>query len=142
MKDLDQQSKTIYLKEYKKPDFLIDNVELTFELYDEKTRVVSVLQVIKNTSDKAASLVLMGEGLELGEVKIDNILLDSSAYKVTDTTLTIADVADKFSLEIETFTKPQENFSLEGLYKSVVITARNVRQKGLGKSLIFWTDLM
>lgn len=118
MKDLDQQSKTIYLKEYKKPDFLIDKVELTFELYDEKTRVVSVLQIIKNTSDKAASLVLMGEGLELGEVKIDNILLESSAYKVTDTTLTIPDVADNFSLEIETFTKPQENFSLEGLYKS------------------------
>jgi len=118
MKDLDQQSKTIYLKDYKAPDFLIDHVELTFELDDEQTRVISVLQLIKNTSDKTASLVLMGECLELGEVKINNTLLDNSAYEVTDTTLTIFDVADNFSLEIETFIKPQENFSLEGLYKS------------------------
>jgi len=118
MKDLDQQSKTIFLKDYKAPDFLIDHVELTFELDDEQTRVLSVLQLIKNTSDKTASLVLMGECLELGEVKIDNSLLDNSAYEVTDTTLTIFDVADNFSLEIETFIKPQENFSLEGLYKS------------------------
>ena len=35
MKDLDHQSKTIYLKEYKQPDFLIDHVELTFALADE-----------------------------------------------------------------------------------------------------------
>ncbi len=118
MKDLDQQSKTIYLKDYKTPDFLIEHVELTFELFDEQTRVISVLQLIKNTSDKAASLVLMGECLELGEVKIDNSVLENSAYEVTDTTLTIFDVADNFSLEIETFIKPQENFSLEGLYKS------------------------
>jgi len=118
MKDLDQQSKTIYLKEYKKPDFLIDHVELTFELHDEKTRVLSVLQLTKNTSDKVSSLVLMGECLELGEVKVDNVLLDKSAYEVTDTALTISDVPDSFSLEIETFIKPQENFSLEGLYKS------------------------
>jgi len=118
MKDLDQQSKTIYLKEYKKPDFLIDHVELTFELHDEQTRVISVLRLIRNTSDKASPLILMGECLELGTVKIDNALLDNNAYVVSDTTLTISDVPDNFSLEIETFIKPQENFSLEGLYKS------------------------
>jgi aminopeptidase N len=118
MKDIEQQSKTIYLKEYKKPDFLIDHVELTFELHEEKTRVHSVLQLTRKTSDKASALTLMGECLELGELKIDGALLDAHAYEVTDTRLTIADVPDDFSLEIETFIKPQENFSLEGLYKS------------------------
>jgi aminopeptidase N len=118
MKDLDQQSKTIYLSEYEQPDFLIEKVDLTFELGEDKTRVTSVLQVVKNTTDIVSSLVLMGEGLELGDIKIDGILLDSDAYEVTDTTLMIAGVADHFLLQIETFTKPQENFSLEGLYKS------------------------
>ena len=65
MKEL-EQTKTIYLKDYKAPDFLIDNVDLTFELDDEQTRVISVLQLIKNTADKTASLVLTGECLELG----------------------------------------------------------------------------
>ncbi len=118
MKDLEQPSKTIYLKEYKKPDFLISHVELTFDLGEEQTRVYSVLQVTRNTSDEAAPLILMGECLELGEIKLDGVLLGSSACEVTDTRLTIADVPNRFSLEIETFIKPQENFSLEGLYKS------------------------
>ncbi len=118
MKDIEQQLKTIYLKEYKKPDFLIDHVELTFELGNEQTRVYSVLQIKRNTSDKNAPLVLMGEYLELGTIKLAGATLDKSAYEVSDTDLTIPDVPDNFSLEIETFIKPQENFSLEGLYKS------------------------
>lgn len=118
MKDIDYQSKSIYLKDYQQPDFLIDHVDLTFELHEEQTRVVSVMQISKNTTDENTSLILMGECLELGYIKVDDTLLDATTYEVTDTTLTILDVPDKFTLEIETFIKPQENFSLEGLYKS------------------------
>ena len=118
MKDLDHQSKTIYLKDYQAPEFLIDHVDLTFELEEDKTRVLSSLQLNKNTTSKASPLVLMGECLELGDVKVDNVLLESGAYKVTETTLTVFDVPEVFNLEIETFIKPQENFSLEGLYQS------------------------
>lgn len=118
MKDIDHQSKSIYLKDYQQPDFLIDHVDLTFELNEEQTRVVSVMQVFKNTTAANSSLVLMGECLQLGSVKVDGSLRDTTGYEVTDTTLTVFDVPDKFSLEIETFIKPQENFSLEGLYKS------------------------
>jgi aminopeptidase N len=118
MKDIDHQSKSIYLKDYQQPDFLIDHVDLTFELHEEQTRVVSVMQIIKNSTARSSSLILMGERLELGDVKVAGVLLDATDYVVTDTTLTVAEVADKFTLEIETFIKPQENFSLEGLYKS------------------------
>ena len=118
MKDIDQQSKAIYLKDYQQPEFLIDHVDLTFELEEEQTRVVSVMLLDKNTVEEKSSLVLMGECLELGSVKLDNVLLEATGYEVTDTTLTVFDVPDKFILEIETFIKPQENFSLEGLYKS------------------------
>ena len=118
MKDIDLQSKSIYLKDYQQPDFLIGHVDLTFELHEEQTRVISVMQISKNTTDENASLILMGECLELGCIKVDDTLLDVTAYEVTDITLTVLDVPDKFTLEIETFIKPQENFSLEGLYKS------------------------
>ena len=116
MKDIDHQSRTIYLDAYEKPDFLIDHVDLCFELEEEQTRVLSTLKLQTQVSGKP--LVLQGEELELGEVKIDNTLLDLAAYEVTGTTLTVFDVPDVFTLEIETFVKPQENFSLEGLYKS------------------------
>ena len=118
MKDIDHQSKSIYLKDYQLPDYLIDHVDLTFELHEEQTRVVSVMQIIKNSTTSNASLVLMGECLELGEVKLDGAQLDAAAYEVTETSLTVSGVPEKFTLEIETFIKPQENFSLEGLYKS------------------------
>ncbi len=118
MEDLDQQSKTIYLKDYQEPDFLIDHVDLSFELEEEQTRVVAILQLKKQFSGVTRPLLLVGECLELGEVKLDSQLLDSSAYKVTETDLTLFDVPDRFTLEIETYIKPQENFSLEGLYKS------------------------
>ena len=118
MKDLDQQAKTIYLKDYQQPDFWIERVDLTFELEEEQTRVISTLQLKKHENSSASSLVLMGECLELGLVKIDDVVIDSDRYEVTETTLTVLDVADAFTLEIETFLKPQENFSLEGLYKS------------------------
>ena len=118
MKDLDQQAKTIYLKDYHQPDFWIEHVDLMFELEEEKTRVVSKLQIKKHDKSTVSSLVLMGECLELGRVKIDDDVVDGSGYKVTETTLTILAVPDDFVLEIETFLKPQENFSLEGLYKS------------------------
>jgi len=118
MKDLDQPSKTIYLSEYKKPDFLIGHVDLTFELAEEQTRVISNMQLTRSSDDKSCSLVLMGESLELGQVKIDGDVVDSTSYTVTKTELILSDAPDFFTLEIETFIKPQENFSLEGLYKS------------------------
>jgi len=118
MQDLDHQAKTIFLKDYKVPDFIIEHVDLTFELEEERTRVYSILKLKKQRSNETCPLVLMGEALELGEVKIGDSLLDNSAYEVTETTLTILEVPESFILEIETFIKPQENFSLEGLYKS------------------------
>jgi aminopeptidase N len=118
MKDLDQQAKTIYLKDYQQPDFWIEQVDLIFELEEEQTRVVSKLQLKKHNSSSASSLVLMGECLELGSLKVDDVVISGDGYKTTETTLTVFDVPDVFILEIETFIKPQENFSLEGLYKS------------------------
>ena len=116
MKDLDQQAKTIYLNEYQKPHFQIDHVDLTFELSEELTRVVSVMKLRRQTVGEP--LVLMGEKLTLVKVKLDGHSLANTAYELSDTTLTVFDVPDDFTLEIETIIQPQENFSLEGLYKS------------------------
>ena len=118
MKDLDQHPKTIYLKDYKEPDFLIEKVELTFDLGEKNTDVICSLQIKKNESSDAGSLVLLGEDLQLKQVKLDGVTLGDSAYKLSDTDLTIFDVPDTFVLETEVVIKPQENFSLEGLYKS------------------------
>lgn len=115
----DSTPSIIYLKEYTQPLYWIDNVDLIFELGEEQTRVHSTLRVRKNKSiTDGSTLVLHGEGLSLGKIKIDSDVISESAYSVTDDELSIVDVPDTFMLEIETFIKPQENTSLEGLYKS------------------------
>lgn len=118
MKDTEQQNRTIYRKDYTPPDFLIETVDLTFELEEDKTRVRSQMRLKKNPASDAASLELMGENLELGEIFLDDQPLAASDYSVDATGLKIFNVPDTFELEIETFIKPQENLSLEGLYKS------------------------
>ena len=118
MKDLDHQSKTIYLSEYAGPDFLVDTVDLTFELEEDRTRVRSQMRLKRNQQSTAGTLELMGENLELGEIFLDEQPLQADDYAVDDTSLSIFNVPDAFELEIETFIRPQENFSLEGLYKS------------------------
>ena len=59
-------------------------MDLTFELDEGKTRVVSKLQLKKHEDSHVSSLVLMGEGLELGSVKIDDNVGDGSGYKVIE----------------------------------------------------------
>jgi len=111
--------KTIYLKEYTPPKYWIDRVNLKFELCEEETRVVAELSLKRNDSVSGANtLALHGEQLRLGSLYIDKNKLDESAYTVTEEQLTIHDVPDQFVLKTETFIKPQENTSLEGLYKS------------------------
>jgi len=67
---------------------------------------------------QSQALVLDGSDMELISVSLDGQVLEPDAYTVTETTLEIPDVPDQFILECETLTKPQENTSLEGLYKS------------------------
>jgi aminopeptidase N len=109
----------IYLKDYSQPAYWIDRVDLRFELGEEQTRVLSRLELRRNDSSSAArTLTLDGEQLQLGEVRLDGNVLDSAGFECTDAELHIHQVPDAFTLEIETFTRPQQNTSLEGLYKS------------------------
>ena len=115
----DPNPNTIYLKDYAQPAYCITNVDLVFNLEEEQTQVSSTLSLSKNESISGEQpLVLQGEELCLESVSIDGRLLEASEYAVTDTDLTIHSVPDTFTLEIKTTTKPQENTSLEGLYKS------------------------
>ncbi len=110
---------TIYLKDYTPPQYWIETVNLLFELGEEHTRVVSEIQVRRNQDVEGAHILqLDGENLELGAIIIDGRALSDNDFSVTTEQLWIPDVADHFTLQIETFIKPQENHSLEGLYKS------------------------
>ncbi len=111
--------KAIYLKDYTPPQYWIDSISLRFELGEEQTRVVSEMDIRRNTNVNGPKILeLDGESLRLGSVFLNNRALSDSEFSVTPEALWIPDVPDEFTLQVETFIKPQENTSLEGLYKS------------------------
>jgi len=112
--------KTIYLKDYRKPDYLIETVNLEFDLDETHTRVKSLLTVVCN-HDKCEgihALVLNGRDLALKTVKLDGQALREQDYKLDASSLTILPVHDRFTLEIETEINPRDNTELSGLYLS------------------------
>lgn len=113
------QPQTIYLKDYQVPPFLVDHVDLRFELFEEGARVHSTLTIRRNPDSKGGQpLQLDGDTLELVELQLDGQPLSASAYQATPSELEIPDVPDTFTLVVVTWLHPQDNTRLEGLYKS------------------------
>ncbi|MFQ5534634.1 MAG: aminopeptidase N [Sphingomonadales bacterium] len=116
MKDADR--KTIHREDYKPSNYLIDEVELRFELGEDVTTVRAELNIRRAEGAGESPLVLDGKGLTLVSVALDGRALGDGDYQTDDDTLTIAAPPAAFSLRIVTEIKPQENTLLEGLYKS------------------------
>ncbi|WP_415063217.1 aminopeptidase N [Bdellovibrio sp.] len=125
----------IYLKDYKAPGFTVESVNLDFNLNEDFCRVLAKTQ-IKKTSP-GAELRLNGEDLKLVAIKINGQTLSVDQYTVTPEELTIPNVPDSFTLEIETELQPQNNTSLEGLYKSNGIFCTQCEAQGFRKITYF-----
>ncbi|MEH6526357.1 MAG: aminopeptidase N [Sneathiella sp.] len=113
------QPATIYLKDYKQPDFSIRSIDLVVELGEEETTVSSTMH-LKRVNTQTSTLSLNGENLELCSVSRNDLRLDTTAYEFSDDYLHIPIPASEkeFTLAVVTKIKPQENTALEGLYKS------------------------
>lgn len=110
------QPQTIHRKDYRRPDYRIETVDLEFDLQPEATLVKATLALKAETS--GAPLRLDGEELELLSIAIDGKLLDKAAYAVDAESLTIFIPPANFTLEIVTRVNPKGNTQLSGLYQS------------------------
>ncbi|MGI9286032.1 MAG: aminopeptidase N [Pseudomonadales bacterium] len=130
----DAQPRTIYLEDYRPPDFLIETTELRFELAEDHALVHSKLKLRRNaTADPQAALKLDGQELELRAVAINDTPLLPEQYLLADELLTINSVPDEFYFSCITRIKPQENTSLEGLYKSQGMFCTQCEAQGFRK---------
>jgi aminopeptidase N len=112
---------TTHLKNYTAPAFLIETIDLTFDLGEEITRVKSVLAIKKNPDAKEHTkkdLALSGESLKLINIYLNDELLDKKHYQLSEDSLTILNVPDQFKLEINNEISPINNTALSGLYVS------------------------
>ncbi|GAB4442964.1 MAG: aminopeptidase N [Rhodocyclaceae bacterium] len=112
--------RTTRLKDYTPPAFLIDEVDLDFDIREERTRVRAKLAIRRNpaAATRDAPLELDAEDLELVSVRIDARPLAADAWSMTAERLLIEAVPDAFTLETECRIDPEHNTRLEGLYAS------------------------
>ncbi len=111
-----EQPKEIRLEDYQEPAYLVENVDLVFDLEPECTRVVCAASYYANR--EGAPLVLDGEDVKLLNLILDGRTLGDDEFVVSDNRLTISSVPERFELVVETEINPKGNTQLSGLYQS------------------------
>ncbi|MFM1892201.1 MAG: aminopeptidase [Pseudomonadota bacterium] len=111
--------RAVRLKDYRPPDYLIDTVDLRFDLRARGTRVQAMLALRRNpAAAPVESLRLHGEGLNPVWLRLDGRELPAEAYSVDADGLTLRQPPEAFVLESEVEIAPEDNTALEGLYRS------------------------
>ena len=105
-------------EDYAPPAYLIDTVDLTFDLDPTKTRVLNKMTLRRNTAVSAQPLKLDGDELNLARVLVNG---QGTSFKMEGSRLVLENLpegAAPFELEIFTTCMPAKNTKLMGLYVS------------------------
>ena len=122
-----------YLKDYSAPSHSVSNFELDVELHPTDTKVTATANYKANNAETV--LTLDGVELELESVKVNG--QPYSDYVQDQTRLTISNLPEKFTLEIENRISPSTNTSLEGLYLSEGAYCTQCEAEGFRKITYF-----
>ncbi|WP_027857113.1 aminopeptidase N [Marinobacterium jannaschii] len=138
---MSQEPQVIYLKDYQAPAYSVDKTTLRFELYEEETIVRAELQMQRNTQHaEPLPLQLFGhESMELLRLAVNGGVLQQAEYSREGELLTLLDTPDQLTLEIVTRIEPQNNTSLEGLYKSDGMFCTQCEAEGF-RRITFYPD--
>ena len=110
---------TVYLSDYRPSAYLIDSVDLYFDLREHGARVRSRLLIRRRRGAGAdESLWLDGEQLQLLSISLDGEPLADDRYQLQDNGLRMHSPPERFVIETQVQLEPQHNKTLEGLYRS------------------------
>jgi aminopeptidase N len=110
----------VRLADYAPPAFLVDTVDLTFELDEAATKVTARISLRRNLAspDRTAPLRLDGEAMALTRLLCNDETLSGNQYHLDGHALIIPDVPDTCTLTIDSRIAPKDNTELSGLYVS------------------------
>jgi len=131
-----QADQTIYLKDYQKPSFLVESINLNIQVYDDHTIVDSTL-VMKRQA--AGALILLGRDLELKSIQFNGELLTADQYELDTEQLKITDAPDEVIIQTQVIIHPESNTQLEGLYKAGDLFVTQNEPEGFRK-ITFYPD--
>ena len=145
----DAQARTVHLKDYRPPAFLIETTDLRVELFEDCALVRARLRLRRNEASGVVhepDLVLQGEHLELERVLLDATELQPGQYLTSAETLTIKDIDTLleagqrgFEITCQTRIEPQNNTALEGLYKSRTMFCTQCEAEGF-RRITYYLD--
>ncbi|SDE52176.1 aminopeptidase N [Limimaricola pyoseonensis] len=128
--------RTVYLKDYQPPAYLVDEVKLTFRLAPETTRVLSEIRFRPNPDAASRDFFLHGEQLKLISASIDGTPVEPELVE-GGLKLDAPDAAFTFAAEVEI--DPEHNTALEGLYRSNGMYCTQCEAEGFRK-ITFYPD--
>ena len=112
------QPETIQRLDYTVPSFLVDHIDLTFDLAPSATSVSATTRFKHNPASDSREIVLNGQDLELVKIVMNGRTLEKPDYALDHGELRIPNAPDDVTLVIDTLVRPDKNTSLMGLYIS------------------------
>ncbi len=124
-----------YRLDYQPPPFTVKSVDINFDLHEDAAIVRADLVIQRNS--RCGDLVLDGHELELLGVSLDGRELTAADYTLKKGQLIIKNPPLGFTLSSTTRIHPQDNTSLEGLYRSNGIFCTQCEAEGFRKITYF-----
>ena len=127
--------------DYRPPAFLVDTLDLTFDLDATATRVTAKLAFRRNPAaapeDANAPLVLDGEQQRDVRVELDGRTLSAARLALAECTLTVRDPPASGTLIVHSEIAPANNVALEGLYLSSGVFCTQCEAEGFRRITYF-----
>ncbi|MCO5730883.1 aminopeptidase N [Rhizobium sp. SSA_523] len=130
----------IHLADYRPTDFVLERVDLTFELDPTATRVESRLIFHRRDGvDAGLPLVLDGDDLSMTELRLDQIELPASQFDARADQLIIRDLPQSapFEVTVVTVLNPEANTQLMGLYRTNGVYCTQCEAEGFRRITYF-----
>lgn len=137
---MSKQQNVYYLSDYQSPHYLVDTLDLVFDIFSSHTDVIAKMHIRRNyIGTENHPLVLDGEQLELLSLELNNQALNASDYQLTAEKLIISAVPAQFYLTIKTRIYPEKNKALNGLYFSSKIYCTQCEPHGF-RRITYYID--
>ncbi|WP_423823956.1 aminopeptidase N [Salinisphaera sp. SPP-AMP-43] len=128
-----------YRADYQAPLYLIDSVDLSFDIHERATEVTARHAVRRNPQapDGNQAWRLDGRDMRLLRIAVDGRELAAENYEQGETALWLSDLPEAFELTVVTEIDPDNNLSLEGLYRSGPILCTQCEATGFSRITYF-----
>lgn len=135
-----ENGQIIHLADYRQTDFVLERVDLTFELDPTETKVEARLIFHRREgADLTAPLVLDGDELVMTGLLFDQMEMDAARYDAKPDSLTIRDLpaSEPFEITITTMINPEANTQLMGLYRTNGVYCTQCEAEGFRRITYF-----